>query len=413
MEQKKGSESHTVMPKKLAEALMEAGMQHFDVGGSVGAPTGFLGQFMGYNQYQAHEPGIGTQGFMPQIQGQQQNQRDFLVQQQSLANQLINQVNGAGPSVARNQLNQSTGQNAAMQGALMASQRGASANPALMARQSAMQGANIQQQGAGQAATLRAQEQLGSEGQAAQMQQAMGNQALQAENIQQGGLAAQNSALVQSQLGTQNINANISGQNAKQSGNIFGGLMNSIGGGMAGGGGAAGGMLAGLFNKGGTIPHMADGGMANYQTPGMALPPLEPYQNFASTAIKGFGPGAKEPDKTPSAAIGDAGLGGGGIRGGQYLSADVRLAQGGPVSFQQMLAGGNVPGQAQSHGDSKKNDTVPTMLSPGEIVLPRSVTEGPNMEKKAIEFLRHLKGKGQGFGDVAEARKMNKGGRVC
>src|SRR4051812_12435719 len=27
--------SHTVMPKKLAQALMEAGMQHFDVGGDV------------------------------------------------------------------------------------------------------------------------------------------------------------------------------------------------------------------------------------------------------------------------------------------------------------------------------------------------------------------------------------------
>ena len=29
---------HTVMPKKLAEALMEAGMKHFDVGGAMGEP---------------------------------------------------------------------------------------------------------------------------------------------------------------------------------------------------------------------------------------------------------------------------------------------------------------------------------------------------------------------------------------
>lgn len=40
--------------------------------------------------------------------------------------------------------------------------------------------------------------------------------------------------------------------------------------------------------------------------------------------------------------------------------------------------GGNVPGKAKVKGDSLKNDTVKTKLSPGEIVIPRTVAElGP------------------------------------
>lgn len=40
--------------------------------------------------------------------------------------------------------------------------------------------------------------------------------------------------------------------------------------------------------------------------------------------------------------------------------------------------GGNVPGKAKVPGDNLQNDTVPAILSPGEIVVPRSVVEeGP------------------------------------
>lgn len=38
-------------------------------------------------------------------------------------------------------------------------------------------------------------------------------------------------------------------------------------------------------------------------------------------------------------------------------------------------SGGEVPGQAPVKGDSFKNDKVPAMLSPGEVVIPRSVIE--------------------------------------
>ncbi len=51
-----------------------------------------------------------------------------------------------------------------------------------------------------------------------------------------------------------------------------------------------------------------------------------------------------------------------------------------------MKLGGHVGGHAQVDGDSEENDTVPAMLSPGELVIPRSVPkDGKSME----EFARH------------------------
>lgn len=55
-------------------------------------------------------------------------------------------------------------------------------------------------------------------------------------------------------------------------------------------------------------------------------------------------------------------------------------------------AGGMVPGYA-SGGDSKSNDTVPTMLSPGEVVIPRSITNAKDAAKKAAMFVEAIKRK--------------------
>ena len=41
--------------------------------------------------------------------------------------------------------------------------------------------------------------------------------------------------------------------------------------------------------------------------------------------------------------------------------------------------GGEVPGKAKVFGDSKKNDTVPALLSAGEFVLPRSITQNSKL----------------------------------
>lgn len=49
-----------------------------------------------------------------------------------------------------------------------------------------------------------------------------------------------------------------------------------------------------------------------------------------------------------------------------------------------MKLGGHVPGQPEVAGDSEQNDTVPAMLSPGELVIPRSVPKtGEAMENFA------------------------------
>lgn len=58
-----------------------------------------------------------------------------------------------------------------------------------------------------------------------------------------------------------------------------------------------------------------------------------------------------------------------------------------------MTGGGQVPGQAPVTGDSEKNDTVPAMLSPGEVVLPRSVADDPD---KAAAFVRAIRRQKQG-----------------
>lgn len=50
-----------------------------------------------------------------------------------------------------------------------------------------------------------------------------------------------------------------------------------------------------------------------------------------------------------------------------------------------------VPGRAKYRGDTRSNDTVPAMLSPGEIVLPRSVAQDANAPDKARQFVAAIK----------------------
>lgn len=49
--------------------------------------------------------------------------------------------------------------------------------------------------------------------------------------------------------------------------------------------------------------------------------------------------------------------------------------------------GGHVPGKATVKGDSLKNDTVPAMLSPGEVVIPRSVMSSQDPASGAAKFV--------------------------
>ena len=55
-----------------------------------------------------------------------------------------------------------------------------------------------------------------------------------------------------------------------------------------------------------------------------------------------------------------------------------------------MKSGGPVPGMPAVPGDSPANDTVNAKLSPGEIVLPRSVTQPAPNPSRVMDFLRSL-----------------------
>lgn len=50
-----------------------------------------------------------------------------------------------------------------------------------------------------------------------------------------------------------------------------------------------------------------------------------------------------------------------------------------------MQGGGEVPGVAKVQGDHPANDTVPAMLSPGEIVVPRSAAKSSTKAKAFID----------------------------
>lgn len=398
------------MPRKLAEALMEAGVEHYDEGGAVEyLPSGGIGQpsggrsstpttqgnkfdygkfsehyaqanapalmndygqmisnmgtaFAPQSQFVATAPGMQNQNFSPQISALQARQAQVYQQQQGLAQALLAQSQGQGPNPAQAMLAQNTGQNMQRQAGMMAGQRGASVNPALLARQAALQGAGIQQQAVGQAATMQAQQQLAAQQALMQQQQNMGGNALQGESIQQGGIAAQN----QLSLGAQQINANTAQANAAAAGKGIGGLMSGIG------------SIAALAaNKGGEVPDLI--GIQQYGGGG-DMPKSETPKEDSSNPLD------------PSGMI---------------------------ESFGGMNDGGYIPGKADVKGDSIKNDKVPALLSPGEIVIPRSIAQGKNAPERAAEFIRHLMEKGDlkssGYGGVIEARqkKMSRGGKAC
>jgi hypothetical protein len=310
------------------------------------------------------------------ITGQQQSFLDALTQNAQGATQGLNtlsgnlqqQAAGGGPNPALNQLNQATGQNVANTAAQIAGSKGI--NPGLAGRLAAQQGAQIQQQAAGQAGTLGAQQQLAAQNalgnlynsqirQTQNQQNLVGGQNLQQQGLLQNALSGQNSQNLAAQK------ANVSSRN-QVLGSIFNALtpFSNAGAGMIGVGGDS----------------SAEGGIADMSDSGVS--------SLASAFAEG----------------GEAHMAGGGLA--SLLPLLALLAKGGRVD---MKSGGHVPGEAKVKGDSYKNDTIPAVLSPKEIVLPRSVTmssDAPDKAKKFVEAILNSKGS---FGKVVAAkRKMSK-----
>lgn len=303
------------------------------------------------------------QSFLNALAGQNgiQNQSNVFNQQQQLAGQLQGVANGTGPNPALAQLHQATGQNVANQAALMAGQRGAGANAGLIARQAGQQGGNLQQQAVGQGATLQAQQQLAGLSALQQQQGMLSNLSTQQVGQQAQGTQAYNQ-LAQSQQGqllnsiNQQNNANV--QNTANYNNAVSNQQKNALGGL----GQIGGVLGNIGTIGASLGNIFGGG--------------------GGASGGGTPPGGMTASPVPLAM-------GGEVKSmvGQHLC----MHQGGMA----LKKGGHVPGSAKIGGDSLKNDTVKAMLSPGEIVIPRSVAQHPDAANEAAKFVAAIKAKGR------------------
>lgn len=281
---------------------------------------------------------------------QNQNRADF-------ANQLADKAMGKGPSIAQAQLQQAQDRTLAQQVAAAKANR--AVNPALAARQAAMAGAQMQQATAQQSAIARMQEQQ-------QQQGAYQNYLNSLQNARSAGVGAatgSGSALA----------ANIA-QHDKSQKDMYGNLMNT---------GANLAMMA--MNKGGVVPgaqKKSEGGLVEDSMQGIA-------QAYADGGVVEVDASSSAPHDfnyyanmfKPSSDTGPDTSKAGGQIGSiiKKMSAPTGggTAVGGPMGGAManpgLSTGAVVPGKAEVKGDSPTNDTVPAVLSPGEMVIPRSV----------------------------------------
>jgi hypothetical protein len=307
----------------------------------------------------------GAQG----VQAAQTAAGETATGQKALAAQLAQQVLGQGPNPALEQLKQTTGQNIQQATGMIASQKGI--NPALAARVAALAGANANQTAAGQAATQAAQQQLA------------------AQNLQAQSLSTQRA---------QDI--------AQQQASL------------------------GLMTGAGTLQQQQNAQRIQNLAQAQALNQSTAAQNAALQTQAG----STTAQLANQAAIQNAGTNtailGGVLNAGAGIASSL-LARGGTVPRRSIdfRAGGPVPGRAKAPGDSEVNDTVPALVSPGEIVIPRSKAQAPDAPEQAAAFVAALKNRKResmpesGYGRVlakqreierrlAQLERMSEGGEV-
>ena len=152
-----------------------------------------------------------------------------LTSQQGLLGQLQQRAAGQGPNPAMAQLNQTTGQNVQNQAALMAGQRGSSANAGLIARQAAQQGANTQQQAVGQGATMAANQQIAAQQQLQAQQAQMVGQQANATQANTAANTAEQQALLSSIASSNQVQGGLAQQQMQNQGNLLGGVLGGAG----------------------------------------------------------------------------------------------------------------------------------------------------------------------------------------
>lgn len=337
------------------------------VGGATGAVGGIIGKAH-QNTSNAFAAQSGFQAKLPE---------DVVAQQKWLADKLAEQVSGKGPNPAQQQFQNNMSAVGAQQAGAIASQKGI--NPGLAARLIANQGAQSQMQGAGAAAALQAQQQLDAQG------------LLQSQQAQQVGQA----------LSAQGIDAGIEKTNLENrqaaSKQLFGA--------------AASAMMASDENL---KENVRDFDSRSF------LKAIDPHRyQYKDEKFGGgeqIGVMAQDLEKKAPQLVVDTPEGkaidynkSGGILLASLADMNDRLSKieskwGGGTVGNQLKGGGKVPGKAKVSGDSPKNDTVHAMLSPGEIVIPRTLADDPERAKKFIEQLKGKKEEG-GYKKVISAKR--------
>jgi hypothetical protein len=316
--------------------------------------VGFLGNLLGTNSnYQTDENYMN-----PWMQGSANNN----MQLQSM---LMDQAKGGGPNLADEMNRIAVGRNQAAAASTIGSMKGIS--PAASMRAIANAQGQAGADAAGQASLTRMQQQL-------EAQRMLGVNSMGMTGIG-----------VQGKGGAQGMNAQTAAGNAKNNSGLVGGLI----------GGAATGLMMGMMNKGGVVG-MADGGAValsslrqglatqNAIMDGEDVPSFTPpMQRRGGRGGGGSGYSASQLPDTFEPNLGGYNFAGGG-----------QVPDAGPASVMSMRSGGMVPGRAPVTGDSPRNDIVPAALSPGEVVLPRTVAQHPNAPQAAYDFVAALRARG-------------------
>lgn len=376
---------------KFILALHKHSLQAFDSGGGV------WNALSGQTNFQAQGPDYTSTA--NQATGNAFAEQG---QQQQLATTLQNQANGQGPNPAQSQFQQNVSQIGQQQAGAIASQKGIS--PALAIRTAAGQGAQAQQAAAGQAATMQAQQQL-------QAQSQLQNQQAQ--------IATENQNLygtsTTGQSNENTTNAAVAQSNATNQGNALSGIIS----------GAASALP--FLANGGEVPSypsalLADGGgPADAPTAG-AIPAFQAFaKSFAanrqpqkqqqaqsqSGSTKAPGPvssvakwlkaGPAKAQDDPSLPMPPQNVAGPVAQaqakpGMLPMPETVGMARGGKVGPRLDANGGKVSAQnpkqkATVKDNAYANDKVPTLLSEGEIVIPRSITMHPMAPEMAAKFV--------------------------
>lgn len=290
------------------------------------------------DQYGHDATALNTADFLGLYNGAQDRYNQTYGQQNDLIGDVRARANGTGgPSLAELQMHRATDANAQGAAGAIASQRGM--NPAMAQRLVLNQRAQMGQQEAGQTAALRAQEQLQAQNQLGGLLAQQQGQNTGLMNMGIGANQAQNNMAFQNLWAQQGMDQSTAATNAGLVSAAQAQKMGLAGYAAQAGASAVGGALQGAGALG--AQYMNNGAAAGSMT--------QPYVTEATQAYPGGG--------------------------------EIMMSTG-------MSDGGLVLGRPNVPGDSPRNDTVPARLSPGEVVIPRSIVDDPVATEEFMRVIR-------------------------